>query len=1095
MGLPAFSAKKQTLTWVIFAAAIMIGTISLMILPVELYQGTSRGIISIIIRARGGLPPLEIERSITRLVEESVSTVSNLKNMYSNSRESESRVTLEFETGTDMKFAALEVREKFSRVRGLLPDEIEKPVIANYQDTDSAILIAALISESLSPEEIRSLVDQDLKPRIDRVDGVASVEVYGGRERKILVELDRDKMFAYNISIEEVMDRIGAANVSLLAGSYERGTYDFAVRTLGAFDDIKQIGLIGIKASRHGSIIPLEEIATIKDSYLEPEDYARLNLSPNVSLYVKKVSLANTISVSEGVLRVVQQFENEKKGEINVVVVSDKAKLIKRAIGDVKNALIIGIFLVSVIIYAFLRKWVLSAIVSVTIPISVISTFIFMERFGFSINIMTLSGLALSIGIMVDSAVVVMENAEKKREEGLKYAEAVVRGAEEMWIPLLASLLTSLCVFIPVLFVDKSIQLLYQGFAVTISIALTLSLLTAVMLVPLLLLKARALVVSEGKKPLFSLGMKIVSKFKLFFLKLTHPFKLLAVKLTPNFLKRKQDLNQTSGLKEAARQGPSLPGGLQSRYGRMLQTAFRLRYLFLILLLFLFSFSVWKLTSRAIDLPTQLEENEFQIIVFPLAGAKLDTNDEAARRIEEFLNGYTELDMISTTVQKDDLRIFVRLVPRAQRTLSKDEIMNHVREKGNELIKQIHDEYSLIVDEGAASEESKKMVVNIFGLENDELERLAHEMAQKIQGIEGLTNLVMTDLRKRPEYSVVVDKGRAAYYGLSVREVADSIHAQVRGMRPTKFREIEKGQEIETITRLQPIYRQKVEDLEHVYLVAPEDGTQVSLKQIAGLYPSRGPQTIDRKDKYRYVFLKGDVHRPIETVANEIRAAIRDVKMPPDYFWRFGGQYDELMKGKSELSMGVLLSIVLVYMVLACLYQSYTEPLMIMIAIPLGLIGVWAALAYTDKPLSEQVFLGMFILVGYVVNSSIILVDRINALKAQIPETVPRLIQAGKDRLRAILITTVSTVFGFLPMAVSKTESSELWAPLSITMIGGILSSTVLTLFIIPIFYLLFEDFKTFFVNPENSIKKITNFACSSISAFISNFAVKGRKK
>jgi HAE1 family hydrophobic/amphiphilic exporter-1 len=932
--------------------------------------------------------------------------------MYSNSRESESRVTLEFDTGTDMRFAALEVREKFSRIKGLLPSEIEKPVIANYQDSDSAILISAVTSETSNPEQIRSIVDRDLKPRLDRVDGVASVEIYGGRERKIMVELDRDKMFAYNVSIERVMDVIGASNVSLLAGSYEKGTYDFAIRTLGAFKSIDEIGGLGIKSTRQGSVIPLSEIATVKDSFMEPDDYARLNLSPNVSIYVKKVSLANTIKVSSAIKRVLESFEKEHKGDLRTIIISDKAKLIKRAIGDVRESLFLGIFLVTGVIYLALRRWSLSLIVASTIPVALISTFFFMDRLGFSINVMTLSGLALAIGIIVDSAIIVVENTMKKKEHGLKHEDAVVQAAEEMWVPLLGSLLTCLCVFLPVIFIDKSIQQTYQGFAFTVSSTLTVSLFVSVMLVPILLLYVKFEPVSEANEER--------SRFS-----------------SARFFHH-----------------------LETRYASLVQLSFRHRYIFLAFILTLFLFSIWRLGKMPIDLPTQLEENEFQLVVFPLAGAKLDTNNEVAKKLEELIRQYKEVDMISTTVQKDDLKIFVRLFPRAKRKLSKEVIMNELNEKGNEAIKQIHDEYSMIVDEGASTEESKKMVINIFGLENDELEKLAREAAQKINSVKGLTNLVMTDLRKRPEYSVVVDKSRAAYYGFNVREIADSLHAQVRGMRPTKFHELEKGEEVETITRLQPVYRQKIEDLESIYLVSPKDGTQISVKQIAGLYPSRGPQTIDRKDKYRYVFLKGDVHRPLEAVAKEAKAAMRELKMPPDYFWRFGGQYEDLMKGKSQLMMGVFVSIALIYMILACLYESFTQPLIIMLKIPLAAVGVWAALAFTQKPLSEQVFIGLFILIGYVVNGSIILVDRINHLKKEIPDTVTRLTQAGKDRMRPILITATATIIGFMPMALSKSESSELWAPLSITMIGGIMSATILSLFVVPNIYLYLEDGK-----------------------------------
>ncbi|OGX06224.1 MAG: hypothetical protein A3G87_09940 [Omnitrophica bacterium RIFCSPLOWO2_12_FULL_50_11] len=376
------------------------------------------------------------------------------------------------------------------------------------------------------------------------------------------------------------------------------------------------------------------------------------------------------------------------------------------------------------------------------------------------------------------------------------------------------------------------------------------------------------------------------------------------------------------------------------------------------------------------------------------------------------------------------------------------------------MIKEVHEEYSLIVNKGEASEEARKMVINIFGLENDLLEQLALEVGRRVKPLPGLTNLVMTDLRKRPEYSVRVYKERAGLYGLTIKDIADSIHAQVRGMRPTKFHELEKGQEIETITRLQALYRQKIDDLREIYVVSPVDGTRVQMKQIASFIPSRGPQSIDRRNKYRFVFVKGDTNRPLETVANEIKGALRGMSFPRDYFWRFGGHYADLMRGKSQLSLGVVLSIALIYVVLACLYQSYSEPWIIMISIPLAAIGVWIALWFGRKPLSEQVFIGMFILVGYVVNGAIILVDRINHLKPTIDDTVERLVQAGKDRLRPLLVTTGSTVVGFIPMALSRTESSELWSPLSITMIGGIFSSTMLTLFVIPSVYLCFEDVK-----------------------------------
>lgn len=1006
MGLPSFSIKRPVLTAMVFIAMIVLGVISLTRLQVELYQGQNQGIISIIVRARGGLPPPEVEKNITKPVEEAVATVSRLKSLYSSSREAESRVTLEFEPGTDMKFAALEIREKFSRVRPLLPQEIEKPVIANYDDAQSAVLIFALTSDSMSPEDIRELVESTLKPVLSRVNGVASIEVYGGRERKILVELDRDKMVAYNISVEKIMDVIGQSNINLLAGNVDKGKYEFAVRSMGAFESVEEIGDIGIQATRQGSIIPLKEIATVKDAYMEPTDHARLNLEQNVTVYVKKTSLSNTIPVVKSVRAVMKEFEEEYDEQMDVVVVSDKAETISNAIGDVKNALLLGMFLTVIVIYVFLRQIILAMIVLVAIPCSVVTTFIFMAAWGISINVMTLSGLALAVGVLVDSAVVILENIFAKKEAGFTDGRAIRVGSEEVWMPLLASLITTLIVFLPIVFIDKQIQLTYFGFAFTVSASLVASFFVAQMLVPVLMMQ-------------LARGQIFVAK------------------------------DEPSRLQQA----------IHGMYTKLMHLNMNLRYPVVLGMIALACFACMKIGTMDIDAPTALEENEFAVIIFPLAGARLEANDDAVTNVEDLLSKIPDIEMFSSTVRKDDVRIFVRLKPVKERTYSKDEIMDLIDEKGNESVKEIHDDYSLILDEGASSSEQKKFIVNIFGYENDVLEELAKEFANKLSKVDGLTNIVMTDLRKRPEYSLVVDKGRAAVYGLNVKTIADSIHAQVRGMRPTKFRELSKGEEIETITRLQAIYRQKIDDLKYVHIAA-QSGKQIPVGEIANFYPTTGPQTIDRKDKYRYVFVKGDAKRALEAVARDSEEILREIPLPDDYYFRFGGAYEELMKGKSEMKLALLLTLFLVYMVLACMFQSYIQPLIVMISVPMASIGIWSALKIADKPLSQPVFIGMILLAGYVVNSAIIMIDHMNELRKEGLEEREVLIRAGLDRMRPIMMTTCSTGFGFLPMALNIGQSSDLWSPLAVTVIGGLLSSTFLTLFILPNFICIADELR-----------------------------------
>ncbi|MCB9799973.1 MAG: efflux RND transporter permease subunit [Candidatus Omnitrophica bacterium] len=1006
MGLPTFSIKRPVLTAMFFLAVMILGIISLMRLPVELQQGRSQGIVSIIIRARGGLPPTEVEKLITKPVEEAVATVSNLKRLYSNSREAESRVTLEFLPGTNMNFAALEVREKFSRVKPILPTEIEKPVLANYNDSDAAVLVFALTSESLSPEDIREMVTVELKPVLARVDGVASVEIYGGRERKILVELDRDKMVAYNISVNKVMDILGQSNINLLAGNVDRGTLEFAIRSMGAFIDVDEIGNLGMQATRQGSIIPLREIATVKDSFMEPQDEARLNLEQNVTVYVKKTSLSNTIPVVKNIRAVVDQFHEERKDKVDIVMVTDKAEIITKAINDVKSALYVGMLLAVALIYVFLRQTVLALIVFISIPASVVATFIFMAALKISINVMTLSGLALAIGILIDSSVVILENVFSKKEQGFSDVRAIKEGAEEVWLPLLASLITTIVVFLPIVLIDKKIQILYGGFSFTVVASLVASFLVAQMLVPMLMMQW-----CRGK------------------LKVTKP------------------VSEKS----------SLQNKIQEGYRWLMNLNIHFRYVAAIGTILIFAFGIYKIAHRDIDVPSTLEENEFSIVIFPLAGARLEANDDAVHKVEEVLSKIDDVELFSSTVRKDDVRVMVRLKEKSKRQYSKDEIMKLIDEKGNELVKETHDDYSLIVDEGASSSEDKKLVINIFGHENDVLQKLAMDFANRMGKVPGLTNVVMTDLRKRPEYSLVVDRGRAAVYGLSVKSIADAIHAQVRGMRPTKFHELTRGEEIEVITRLQAIYRQKIEDLKLIH-IQTNAGKQIPLGEVANFYPSVGPQTIDRMNKYRYVFVKGDTKGALETVAKDVKQALAEVKMPDDYYWRFGGSYEELMQGKSGLTLALILTLFLVYMVMACMFQSYMQPFLIMISVPMASIGIWLGLEMTHKPLSNQVFIGMIILAGYVVNAAIILIDHMNHLTSHGMSKREALIQAGIDRLRPILMTTFSTTFGFLPMAMSWGQSSDLWSPLAITVIGGLLSSTFLTLFILPDFILITDE-------------------------------------
>ncbi len=1016
MSLPRVAVRRTTMIIMIFAGVILLGIISLFRLPIELYQNRGAGIVSIMTRIRGGIPPTEVETLVTRPIEEAVGTVSHLKTMTSTSREAESRVTLLFEAGTDMNFAALEVREKFAKVKDKLPKEIEKPVIAKYDENEAPIMIISFTSDLFSPEEMRDMAEEKLKPILSRVQGVANIRIYGGRERKILIELDKLKLQAFKVSIQRVMEVLGSNNFNVLAGGIEKGSYKYNVRALGEFNSIKDIGNIGVATTKNGTIIKLKEIADIKDSYIEPQDYARLNLSKNIFVYVKKESQANTIEVTKNVEKVLKQFYNSLPGKereaISYKIINNSGTFIKEAIDDVKSSLFLGALLAMAIIWVFLNDIRSTVIIGISIPTSLLATFIAMNFMGISINIMTLSGLTLAIGILVDSSIIVLENIAKHRGIGKRASRAIIEGAEEVWLSLLASLITTITVFLPIIFIDKEIRLVYEGIAFTVTASLVASFFVALTIVPAL---SKLLTSKNYKNPKLIIPIDKIKKF----------------------------------------------------YKKILLWSFYDRNIVFIMIGILFFYSTVGLLKMKFDIPSTMKENEFAIIILPPPGASLDTNDRVVSGIEKILKSYGDIKRISTTVRKDEPRIFVSLVDKRKRSVEKKKIMENVKEKGRELAEAVHKDYSIIVDEGTGVNANKQLIINIFGYDDEILEKLAKVVAKKIANINGLGNILMTDLRKRPEYSLVVDKGRAAIYGLTVEYISSTIHNQIRGMRPTKYHY--QGREIETIVRLGEKDRKTLDDIINLVIQTPR-GDFVKLAQVASFVPALGPTTIDRKDKNRYVFVKARIFNgSLEEKAKEVEKILSEIEFPKDYFWKFGGKYPQLVKGKKQMSYAIIITIMLIYMVLASLFQSYSQPFIILITVPLATIGVWLALVLSRQTLSQSVLLGILMLSGIVVNNAIILIDHTNYLRLKGIGCIRAVVSAASDRLRPILMTTLSTVLGFAPLAFGQSDSADLWRPLAVTVIGGLLSSTLLTLFVIPNIYIVFENFLIKFKKREKT--------------------------
>lgn len=1048
MSLSSFSIKRPITTAMIFLAFCLMGVISLTRLPVELYPDIAFGQISIIVYIRGGIPPTEVESMVTRPIEEAVSTVANLDSMLSISKEGESTVVLSFERGINMQLAAMEVREKFAKVKEKLPRETEKPVIAQFSQTDVPIVIAAITSSRRSTEDIRRIVDEDFKERMKRITGVASVEVGGGRERKIIVEADRRALHRYGVSINRLIGALGSSNLSILTGELERAEDKLLIRAIGQFVTIDDIKRAAVLTHPDGSIVRVRDLAEVKDSYLDPQSYARINVSPIVSVYIQKESKANTIQVAARIMEEIENVRTILPDDIEVIITKNQASFIKKSISNLRDALLRGAVMIIFILMLFMGKlgkkakvivplglatamlspppllygillglssFLLFAkkyrpilIVAVSIPISLIITFGIMELsnilfpavMDLTINFITLFGLALGVGMLVDNSIVVFENIVTKTEMGLDRVKAAEVGSTEMNVVIFASTLTTVIVFLPMLFVSKSLSILYGGVAWTVTISLLVSLFVALMIVPLMSSRVK---VVEGK-------------------------------------------DESSRVKEE--------GFLRFFYGlqqRALLFVFRRRLIFIAAAGLLFVLSMYLYGRMGKEYLGTTEQNRFTIFVELPTGARLDASDEVVRDIEKMLEEIPEVKNFTSRVEGWSSKIYVELVGLGQRRRSISEVIDSLRPKVERL------QPAFIYFEEEQEVGTKEIILNVYGHNYDILREIAIALTTRMGNIPYFTDTKIRMREGRPELNIRIDRGKSAYFGFSTKEIADMVHAKVRGVRATMYHT--RASEVETIVRMQEKDRRTVKDI-HSLIISEVGDDGVLLTQMADFEYGLGPSEIWRRNRSRMIQVSANIGElPLGKAAEMLEAELEDMRLPEDYFYEVGGDYPTLQKTQKEFFLTIVVIVTLIYLVLASIFESYRQPFIIMVTVLLATIGAIVSLYLTKTAIGIGALIGLMMLAGIVVNNGIILVDHANELKHTRTNLFRMLMQAARDRLRPVLMTTSTTIFGLLPMALDRSEGSNLWNPLAITVIGGLLFATPLTLVLVPSIYSLFEQF------------------------------------
>ncbi len=1021
MTLPEFSIKRKVTVVMIILIISLFGIIAYFRIGLDMMPELEYPVVSII-TTYPGVASEEIEKLITKPVESVVGTVKSVKKLHSISQEGISAVIVEFEWGTKLDFAAQDVREKLSWLTDYLPKEADSPLVIKFNMSDYPILYYGVtgMQDTLT---LRRYLDDQIKPRLERLDGVASVYVLGGLEREINILVDRDRLSAFNLSIDQIIRRLALENVNVSGGHVTKGHIEYLVRTMGEFKDLEAIKNTVI-AIQSGAPVYLRNLAQVKDGYKEQRSVARTNRQSSVTMMVMKQSGANTVKVTEAVKATLEAMKRHIPEDIRFFAAIDQGRIITQVTRNTRQNAILGGILAIAMIFAFLWDWRPTMTIAFAIPLSVVTTFIGMYAFDYTLNIMTLGGMALGVGMLVDNAVVVIENIFRHLNEGkLNRNEAARRGAEEVGMAITASTLTTIAVFLPMTLSSGIAGRLSRPLAMTVSIALLSSLFVALTIVPMI----SSVLFKNAGGNLSAFGRKERFLF------------------------------------------------VRQRYMRLLHRSLanRKKVLLGACGIFLVSLSLVPFLGAEF-MPKQDIPLIFMKINMPV-GSELDETSRVVKDIENLILSQPEtrfavsfiglsterkVDVALGTGTSDvnEAQVFARLTEKEERTRSAEEITDYLRKnipriRGAEI--EFYDMGQMFA--GAVGDQSP-IAVKVFGRDLDRIDSLARKIAAESKKIEGLRDLDTSLKMGKPEIQIVVDRERASQMGLAVGQIAEAVRASMQGVVATKYRI--GGDEYDLRVRFRELDRASLEDIGDIK-IASASGGLISLKQVATLEEKLGPVKITRESQERKVTVRANTSgRDIGGIVRDIKEEVGRIDLPPGYLIEYGGTYRDMEEAFSSLFWAMVIAVLLIYMVMAAQFENLAHPLIIMLTVPLALIGVVIGLIVFQKTISVPAFMGFIILGGVVVNNGIVMIDYINQLRKRGVAAYEAVVEGASLRLRPVLITSLTTVLGTLPMALSQTQGAELRSPMAVALAFGLLFAALLTLFVIPVAYSFFNGIK-----------------------------------
>ncbi|MEP0548159.1 MAG: efflux RND transporter permease subunit [Rhodothermales bacterium] len=1022
-GLSGVSIRRPVFTAMVMIGLVVLGLFSFSGLAIDQYPDVDIPIVTVQ-TVYTGASPETIEREVTQRLEEAFNPVAGVDGITSVSLEGVSVITVEFELGTDVDEASQDVRAKIDAVRRDLPADIEQPVVQKFDPSAEPIVSLAVSSTTLPISDLTTMADEDIRRTLESVQGVGEVQIAGGLAREIRVDINPERLQALGVTVNQVIGALQAQNLEAPAGRVERGNREQLVRVTGRIDDPAQFAGV-VVANRNGTPIRLGEVATIQDATEEERSLAFVDGERAVALDILKVSGANTVEVAEQVIEAVHEIQAALPAGTSLQVIRDNSVMIRHSVEDVIFELLLGALLTIIIVMLFLNDIKATTITSLALPVSVISAFIVMNVLGFTLNILTLMALSLSIGILIDDAIVVIENIVRHREMGKDHFTAAGEGTREIFLAVLATTLTIVAVFVPVAFMGGIIGKFFYQFGVTVAVAVLVSLFVSFTLTPMMSahwgVEPHKAEHGKSKNPI----KNFIAAFNTWF-------------------------------DRGAEKYSGLIGWALGHRKAVIVLA--IASFFAALMLFPFIGGGFMPTTDDAEFAVQFDSPD---------GSSLAYTREKAVQIGEVVGEIEGVDYTYTTVGAGATgtvtggNIFVKLTPSSERELSQQELMVVARER----LKPVFGVDISVLAAGGLGGATAPLAVEVRGPDVEGLQALSLQVEDAVANATGVVDVTNSLGQPRPEYRIEVRRDLANELGLDIGAVAATVRPVLAGQTVTTW-EDPTGEERDVVLQVAAEQRRSVEDIARIPIATSNTAAgggsiTVPLSQVARIVEGTAPSQIDRNDLQRVATISASnvPELSISEASANIETELAKVTLPPGYSVRLGGETEQLAETTGYVIQAILLAIILIFLILASQFESISQPFAIMMSLPLSLIGVLLALLITGDTLNMMSMIGVILLFGLVTKNAILIVDNINERRREGKDRWTSVVEAGQVRLRPIMMTTLAMIAGMLPIAIGMGEGGGFRAPMARAVIGGLITSTMLTLLVVPVAYTYFDDF------------------------------------